>query len=425
MPNIDDIIKSLKSLLEFTGAHPYLSIPIVAIVLAMTLASLGKSFREQLGWIADIITSGTRRQRFILVVAVACIAVVAIASPFVVLHHRRPKPIFLQTKAVVLSREFNARWSYSDDRNGNIKYHLVAESSDAHEEAFTTIPYHRVGLTGRVKLQVTAINKDGSERASDPLFIEIYRDSIQRLKATGQLLVGIHADDNPGVFCFNSPDAGYQGFDIDISREIAKRVSAKYGVQYREPEFLFYHWPELLSEPNTYDVDFIIASISKTTEREEKYALRFSSPYYTTELGLVQKNGPTTKIIYTDLLKLSLAANSTTTAAKFADSLRLHTTMAPTKQEVFALLADGKVNGILYDYIRSFPEASSRQWISRQIDYTSIPAQLRPPAEEYSVATAALNDTLLSEINAVIAAVDTKGMINGRIQELSQNKIHH
>jgi len=93
----------------------------------------------------------------------------------------------------------------------------------------------------------------------------------------------------------------------------------------------------------------------------------------------VQKDGPATKITYADLLKLSLAANSTTTAAKFAQGLRLRATMAPTKQEVFALLADDKVNGILYDYIRSLPEASSRRWISRQIDYTSIPTQFRPP----------------------------------------------
>jgi ABC-type amino acid transport substrate-binding protein len=425
MPNIDDIFKAFKSLVEFIGAHPYLSIPIVAIMLVMTLTSLGTSFKEQLGWIYDIIRQGTRRQRAVVVAAAVCITLIAIASPVVVLHYRRPKPIFLDIKPVVLTREFNARWSYSEDHNGNVKYHLVAESSEGQEEAFTTIPYHKVGLTGRVRLQVTATNKDGSESTSDPVFIDIYRDSIQRLKATGQLLVGIHADDNPGVFCFNSPDAGYQGFDIDLSREIAKRISAKYGVQYREPAFLFYHWPELLSEPSTNDVDFIIASISKTPEREEKFALRFSSPYYTTELGLVQKDGPTTKIAYADLLKLSLAANSTTTAAKFAKSLRLHATMAPTKQEVFALLADDKVNGILYDYIRSLPEASSRRWISRQIDYTSIPTQFRPPAEEYSIATAALNDTLLTEINNVIAAVDTKKMIDDRVRELSQNKTQH
>jgi len=422
MPNIDDIFKAFKSLVEFIGAHPYLSIPIVAIVLVMTLTSLGKSFKEQLGWTADIIKSGTRRQRAILVAAAVCIVLIAVASPVVVLHYRRPKPVFLDIKAVVLTREFNARWSYSEDHNGNIKYHLVAESSEGREDAFTTIPYHKVGLTGRVKLQVTAINKDGSERTSDPIFTDIYRDSIQRLKATGQLLVGIHADDNPGVFCFNSSDAGYQGFDIDLSKEIAKRIAAKYGVPYREPTFLFYHWPELLSEPSRDDVDFIIASISKTPEREEKYALRFSTPYYATELGLVQKSGPATKTTYADLLRLNLAANSTTTAAQFAKTLRLHVTMAPTKQEVFALLADDKVSGILYDYIRSLPEASSRKWISRQIDYASIPAQFRPSTEEYSIATAALNDTLLTDINNVIAAIDTRKMIDNRVQELSQSK---
>jgi ABC-type amino acid transport substrate-binding protein len=421
MPNIDDVFKALRSLLEFTAGHPYLSIPIIAIVIVMTLASFIKSFKEQLGWVVNIAFSGTRRQRLVLLLVAGCIAVVAVVAPILVLHYGRPKPVFLDTKAVVLTREFNARWSYPEDRNGNIKYHLVAESPDIHQEVSTTIPYHKVGLTGRVKLQVTAIHSDGSERTSDPIYIEIYRDSIQRLKATGQLLVGIHADDNPGVFCFNSPDAGYQGFDIDLSKEIARHISAKYNLPYREPKFLFYHWPELLSAPSTYDVDFIIASISKTSERESNYSLRFSSPYYTTELGIIQKGGSTTKVTYADLKKLSLAANSTTTAAKFADALGLHAIKAPTKQEVFALLADGKVDAILYDYIRSLQEASSRHWSRREIDYASIPTRLRPSGEQYSIATAALNDALLNEINNVIATIDTKKMIDDRVRDLAQS----
>jgi ABC-type amino acid transport substrate-binding protein len=249
--------------------------------------------------------------------------------------------------------------------------------------------------------------------------IEIYRDSVQRLQATGRLLVGIHADDNAGIFCFNSPDAGYQGFDIDLSKEIARRIAAKHGIPYQDPEFLFYHWPELLSEPGTNDVDFIIASISRTPEREEKYGLRFSFPYYTTQLGLVEKQGPTNKVTYAELTKMKLASNSTTTAAAFADALKLHATQAPTKQEVFALLADGKVDAILYDYVRSLPEAKSRQWTSRPIDYATIPAGIRPAAEQYSIATAPLNDTLLADINEAIAAIDTKKMIDQRVQEFS------
>jgi ABC-type amino acid transport substrate-binding protein len=423
MPNVDDIIKALKSLVTFTENHPLIAIPTIAMVLVIALAGMAKSIKEQLGWVAEIVTKGTRLQRSLLAVVAVCIALVAVASPALVIHYRRAKPVFLDTRATVMTREFNARWSYSEDHNGNVKYHLVADSATGHEEATTTIPYHKVGLTGRVTLRVTAIHKDGSNRTSDPLTVEIYRDSIQRLQATGRLLVGIHADDNVGIFCFNSPDAGYQGFDIDLSKEIARRIAAKHGVPYQDPEILFFHWPELLSEPGTNDVDFIIASISRTREREEKYGLRFSAPYYTTQLGLVQDQGPADTVTYAELKRLKLASNSTTTAATFADALKLRVTLAPTKQEVFALLADGKVDAILYDYVRSLPEAQSRRWISRPIDYATIPAGIRPAAEQYSIATAPLNDTLLADISEAIAAIDTKKMIDARVQEFSTT--HH
>jgi hypothetical protein len=59
MPNIDDILKALKSLVAFTENHPFIAIPTIAVVLVMVLAGLVKSFKEQLGWVAEIVTKGT------------------------------------------------------------------------------------------------------------------------------------------------------------------------------------------------------------------------------------------------------------------------------------------------------------------------------------------------------------------------------
>lgn len=273
-------------------------------------------------------------------------------------------------------------------------------------------------LIGRLGRSLTAIRKDGTQRVSDPVQIEIYRDSLQRIVQTGRLIVGIHADDNPGVFCFNSPDAGYQGFDIDLSKQIARQISEKYKIPYRDPEFRFYHWPELLSGPGSFDVDFIIASISRSPQREATYGLRFSDPYYTTQMGVIVRDGATSDLTYDSLLHMTLAVNATTTASEFAAHLKLTAVKEPTKQEVFALMADGKANGILYDYVRGIPEAASRGWIIRRIDYDTIPARLRPAPEEYAIATAALNDRLLGEINSAIHATSTQAMIDDKIRAL-------
>ena len=81
MPNIDNIIKALRSLLEFIGNHPYLSMPIVAIILVITATSLVKSFREQLGWAVRIIASGTKRERAIVFGLTAVVSLVAIILP--------------------------------------------------------------------------------------------------------------------------------------------------------------------------------------------------------------------------------------------------------------------------------------------------------------------------------------------------------
>jgi ABC-type amino acid transport substrate-binding protein len=279
-----------------------------------------------------------------------------------------------------------------------------------------TIPYHRVGLTGKVTLTVTAISKDGSSVTSDPQTLEIYRDSIERIKATGVIIVGIHADDNPGVFCYNSPDAGYTGFDIDLSREIATKLKQKYGLSRLEPKFVFYHWPELLDEPAKHSVDFIIASISQTPEREQKYGLQFSRPYYATRVGLIRQSASNSQPVkYADLLRLRVAANRFTTASVFADSLKLRVTKADTKQEVFALLADRRVDGIIYDYVRSLSEASARGWQASEIE--TIPVRLRPKPEEYAIAFAAGNDELRSNVDYILSGIDTEQMIRQRINK--------
>lgn len=165
-------------------------------------------------------------------------------------------------------------------------------------------------------------------------------------------------------------------------------------------------------------MDFIIASISKNPQREAAFGLRFSIPYYSTQLGVIARDGATSDLTYNSLLHMTLAVNATTTAAQFAERLKLTAIKEPTKQEVFALMADGKADGILYDYVRSIPEAAARGWVSRRINYDTIPAQLHPVAEDYAIATAALNDGLLSEINSAINANNTHAMIEEKINAL-------
>jgi len=239
MPNIDDFLKALRGFIDLIRQHPFFSVPVIAVALILGAASAVKLFREQLAWGVDVMRKGTRRQRSILAISLVGLGCIAIVSPAVVLHYYRPRPVFLDQAPVVLTREFNARWQYSEDHNGNVKYRLTAESGGQQEESFTTIPYHKVGLTGKVTLQVTAIHSNGAKRSSDPFVIEIYRDSIQRLKSKGQLIVGIHADDNPGVFCFNSAEGGTKGLtSISVERSLGE-LQTNMGCPSKSRNFFF------------------------------------------------------------------------------------------------------------------------------------------------------------------------------------------
>ena len=86
------------------------------------------------------------------------------------------------------------------------------------------------------------------------------------------------------------------------------------------------------------------------------------------------------------------------------------------------MLADGKVDGIVYDYVRSKSEAKARGWSSVEIDYSSIPANLRPTSEQYSIALAPVNDALLNDIDDVLIHLDTTGMINSGIAQIGSGR---
>lgn len=420
MFNPDDLEKLIESFIKLAGSHPWLSVPVLVCAIGLALSIGVKTAKEHFGWVVDVIKGGTRQQRIKLGATFAAVLLAAIVAPVIVTQTQKTKPVFIGIEREVMTKEFTARWMYADEKNGSITYRLVARNNGETEQDVTTIPYHRVNLTGPVTLQVTATLPDGSTRTSSEVRTEIYRDSIDRLIHKGHLVVGIHADDAPGVFCYSTPDSGYQGFDIDFSKIIARKLAAKYMIPYRDPEVVFYHWPELLDQPAKHHIDYAIASISRIQERERRYGIKFTDPYYRTVMGVIRITGNDRDIIPLKRLKLmKLASNRFTTTAAVADRYQLDSRRADTKQEVFALLADGTVEGVLYDYARGIVEAKQRGWHANRIDF-SEGGKKPPPDEEYAIAVAPVNERLRLDINDVIRSLDTNRMITTRIENFQR-----
>ncbi|MEU6644144.1 glutamate ABC transporter substrate-binding protein [Saccharomonospora sp. NPDC046836] len=95
---------------------------------------------------------------------------------------------------------------------------------------------------------------------------------VQRAQDAGSLKIGIKID-QPGIG-LQTPDGGYEGFDVDVAKYIAKEL----GVEEGNIEFVETPSAQRENAIERGDVDFIVASYSITDERKEK--VDFAGPYF-------------------------------------------------------------------------------------------------------------------------------------------------
>jgi ABC-type amino acid transport substrate-binding protein len=72
------------------------------------------------------------------------------------------------------------------------------------------------------------------------------------------------------------------GFDADVAHHLVHKLSKKEESSLREPlgiRFRIFEWKDLFEAVQSGKVDFIIAGLSPTAKREEKYHLSFTYPY--------------------------------------------------------------------------------------------------------------------------------------------------
>jgi ABC-type amino acid transport substrate-binding protein len=151
---------------------------------------------------------------------------------------------------------------------------------------------------------------------SEERHFDLYEDSIDRIKSLHELTVAVHSDYSDGFFCFDSKmtPGTYEGFDIDLIDLIGKELKAKYELSELRVNPVFVRWPEIIERPNTFDVDFSIASISITTDRQRR--VEFSVPYTSTELSIVQPSSavinPTSLVMANELVGLRVGLHKGT-----------------------------------------------------------------------------------------------------------------
>jgi len=124
---------------------------------------------------------------------------------------------------------------------------------------------------------------------------------LAEVKQRGKLLIATDANYKPQSF--KTSDGSWEGFDIDVGREIAKRLGV-------EPEFLDINFDVVTagSWNNRWDIN--IGSMTVTPER--KKVLLFSEPYYYTPAAFAVHNDSTIGTI-ADLAGKQIGVGSATT----------------------------------------------------------------------------------------------------------------
>lgn len=118
--------------------------------------------------------------------------------------------------------------------------------------------------------------------------VEKETDTLLDIKKRGELIVGVKFDSKPFGFFENGK---LQGYDIDIAHLMAKRLLGNE----RLVKFVEVNPANRISKLNSGEVDLIIATMSKSSKREE--VVDFSIPYFYTGQAVMVRKGSSIKNI--------------------------------------------------------------------------------------------------------------------------------
>ncbi|MEX2460769.1 MAG: transporter substrate-binding domain-containing protein [Paenibacillaceae bacterium] len=163
------------------------------------------------------------------------------------------------------------------------------------------------------------------------------KDALGQIKSAGAINVGIEGAYPP----FNSVDSKneLEGFDVDITNELAKRMGIKVN-------FIVTPWDSIIAGLLAKKYEVILSSMAITDERKQK--VDFSDAYYTTGSSLFVPNDTTLtdpKLIKDKRIGVSIG----TTFEKRANELGAKLTTYKNDQLAFQDLAAGRLDGILTD----------------------------------------------------------------------------
>ncbi|ABQ46353.1 extracellular solute-binding protein, family 3 [Thermotoga petrophila RKU-1] len=215
--------------------------------------------------------------------------------------------------------------------------------------------------------------------------IVIFSGTIDEIKSRGYLLVGLSADFPP--FEFVDENGNIAGFDVDLAKEIARRL----GVELKIVDMTF---DGLIPSLLTKKIDVIISGMTITEERKKVVA--FSDPYFDAgQVIVVRKDSDFRPKTYEDLVGKTVAVQIGTTGdIEVSKYEGIKVVRFDKFTDAFLELKRGRADAVVLD------SATARAFVAKNPDLVISSGVLS--SEQYGIAVRKEDTDLLEFINSVL-----------------------
>lgn len=163
-------------------------------------------------------------------------------------------------------------------------------------------------------------------------------DDLAKVQSAGVLKIGTEGTYPP--FTFHDASGKLTGFDVEIGREVAKRLKVK-------AEFVEGKWDGLVAGLDANRYEAVINQVSITPARQAKYD--FSEPYISSKAALIVRNDNTSVKTFEDLNGKKSAQSLTSNFAELARKYKAEIVGTDGFNQSVDLVASGRADATIND----------------------------------------------------------------------------
>ncbi|WP_240941023.1 amino acid ABC transporter substrate-binding protein [Paenibacillus sp. HB172176] len=208
---------------------------------------------------------------------------------------------------------------------------------------------------------------------------------LSDIKASGKLVIGTEGTYAP--FTFHDANGKLTGFDVDIAKEVSKRLGV-------ESEFIETQWDGIFAGLDAKRFDAIFNEVAIRDDRKEKYD--FSDPYIVSKAVLLVREDNNDITSFADLKGKKSAQSLTSNLADIAKANGAEIVGAEGFNQAIDLLLSNRVDATINDSLSYLDALTQRpdlkiKQVDEEADASYSGALFRKGSDDL---TAAVNDAL-------------------------------